>query len=228
MKTIQSKVSLAEQAFNILKEEIAAGRLKVGDPLPEEKISAQLGISRTPLRDALHKLENEGLVCTRPGKPAAVAGFSREDSLAHLDMRRVLEIENLKRIIDKLDDEMIMELESNLRQQKEAMEEGNHQLYLELDSAFHIMLTEINPNHLFHDMVKKLSTGVARAFLTLSNTIGPSVESAFVEHKVIIDALSARDLSLAEAAMTRHLNNVEERFLKFYDDREVSDDGLRD
>ena len=57
MKTIHTKVSLSEQAFHILKEEIATGKLKVGDPLPEEKISAQLGISRTPLRGALVKLE---------------------------------------------------------------------------------------------------------------------------------------------------------------------------
>ena len=81
MKTIQTKISLSEQAFHILKEEIATGKLKVGDPLPEEKISAQLGISRTPLRDALAKLENEGLVRffqTRLAQPSGNAAHFRD------------------------------------------------------------------------------------------------------------------------------------------------------
>lgn len=220
MKTIQTKVSLSEQAFNILKEEIATGKLKVGDPLPEEKISTQLGISRTPLRDALFKLENEGLINTRPGKPAVVSGFSKEDSLNHLEMRRILEIENLERIIQKLNDEHLKKLNENIKQQEQAVNRAEHQLYLELDSEFHMMLAETNDNRLFHEMIERLSTGVDRAFLTLSNTIEFSLQDSFTEHKEILGALSARDLSLAKEALLRHLDNIEKRFLKFYDNEE--------
>ena len=216
MKTIQTKVSLSEQAFHILKEEIATGKLKVGDPLPEEKISAKLGISRTPLRDALVKLENEGLIRTRNGKPAVVSGFSKEDSLNHLDMRRILEIENLERIIHKMDKETLKKLNENISRQDQAVKNGHHQLYLELDSEFHILLTETNDNRLFHEMIERLSTGVDRAFLTLSNTIEVSLEDSFTEHKEILDALSVKDLSLAKEALLRHLANIEKRFLKFY------------
>lgn len=220
MKTIQTKVSLSEQAFHILKEEIATGKLKVGDPLPEEKISAKLGISRTPLRDALVKLENEGLIRTRNGKPAVVSGFSKEDSLNHLDMRRILEIENLERIIHKMDKETLKKLNENISRQDQAVKNGHHQLYLELDSEFHILLTETNDNRLFHEMIERLSTGVDRAFLTLSNTIEVSLEDSFIEHKEILDALSVKDLSLAKEALLRHLANIEKRFLKFYDNEE--------
>lgn len=220
MKTIQTKVSLSEQAFNILKEEIATGRLKVGDPLPEEKISAQLGISRTPLRDALVKLENEGLIRTRSKKPAVVSGFSKEDSLNHLEMRRILEIENLERIIHKMDEDNLDQLNENIKQQEQAVNSGQHQLYLALDSEFHMLLTETNDNRLFHEMIERLSTGVDRAFLTLSNTIEVSLEDSFTEHKEILDALIVKDLSLAKEALLRHLDNIEQRFLKFYDNEE--------
>lgn len=220
MKTIQTKVSLSEQAFHILKEEIATGKLKVGDPLPEEKISTQLGISRTPLRDALVKLENEGLIRTRSGKPAVVSGFSKQDSLNHLDMRRILEAENLERIIHKMDENSLKKLNGNIEQQKQAVDNGHHQLYLELDSEFHILLTENNDNRLFHEMITRLSTGVDRAFLTLSNTIEVSLEDSFMEHKEILDALTVRDLSLAKEALLQHLDNIEKRFLKFYDEEE--------
>ena len=220
MKTIQTKVSLSEQAFHILKEEIATGKLKVGDPLPEEKISAQLGISRTPLRDALVKLENEGLIRTRSGKPAVVSGFSKEDSLNHMEMRRILEIENLERIIHKMDEENLEKLNENIYRQEHAVKNGHHHLYLELDSEFHILLTETNDNQLFHEMVERLSTGVDRAFLTLSNTIEFSLEDSFTEHKEILDALTVKDLSLAKEALLRHLDNIEKRFLKFYDNEE--------
>lgn len=220
MKKIQTKVSLSEQAFHILKEEIATGKLKVGDPLPEEKISAKLGISRTPLRDTLVKLENEGLIRTRNGKPAVVSGFSKEDSLNHLDMRRILEIENLERIIHKMDKETLKKLNENISRQDQAVKNGHHQLYLELDSEFHILLTETNDNRLFHEMIERLSTGVDRAFLTLSNTIEVSLEDSFIEHKEILDALSVKDLSLAKEALLRHLDNIEKRFLKIYDNEE--------
>lgn len=220
MKTIQTKISLSEQAFHILKEEIATGKLKVGDPLPEEKISAQLGISRTPLRDALAKLENEGLIRTRSGKPAVVSGFSKEDSLNHLEMRRILEIENLERIIHKMDEGNLRKLNDNINRQAQAVNNGHHQLYLELDSEFHMLLTEPNDNRLFHEMVERLSRGVDRAFLTLSNTIEFSLQDSFIEHKEIVEALSVKDLSLAKEALLRHLDNIEERFLKFYDDEE--------
>lgn len=220
MKTIQTKISLSEQAFHILKEEIATGKLKVGDPLPEEKISAQLGISRTPLRDALAKLENEGLIRTRSGKPAVVSGFSKEDSLNHLEMRRILEIENLERIIHKMDEGNLRKLNDNINRQAQAVNNGHHQLYLELDSEFHMLLTEPNDNRLFHEMVERLSRGVDRAFLTLSNTIEFSLQDSFIEHKEIVEALSVKNLSLAKEALLRHLDNIEERFLKFYDDEE--------
>lgn len=220
MKTIQTKVSLSEQAFIILKEEIATGKLKVGDPLPEEKISAQLGISRTPLRDALVKLENEGLIRTRSGKPAVVSGFSKEDSLNHLEMRRILEIENMERIIHKMDEDILDKLNENIKRQDQAVKNGHHQLYLELDSEFHMLLTETNDNRLFHEMVERLSTGVDRAFLTLSNTIEVSLEESFIEHKEILHALIVKDLSLAKEALLRHLDNIEQRFLKFYDNEE--------
>lgn len=220
MKTIQTKVSLSEQAFHILKEEIATGKLKVGDPLPEEKISAQLGISRTPLRDALAKLENEGLIRTRSGKPAVVSGFSKEDSLNHLEMRRILEIENLERIIHKMDERTLEKLNENICRQDQAVKNGQHQFYLELDSEFHMLLAETNDNRLFHEMIERLSTGVDRAFLTLSNTIEISLEDSFMEHKEILDALTVKDLSLAKEALLRHLDNIEKRFLKFYDNEE--------
>lgn len=69
-------------------------------------------------------------------------------------------------------------------------------------------------------MIERLSTGVDRAFLTLSNTIEVSLEDSFTEHKEILDALSVKDLSLAKEALLRHLANIEKRFLKFYDNEE--------
>lgn len=135
-------------------------------------------------------------------------------------MRRILEIENLERIIHKMDKETLKKLNENISRQDQAVKNGHHQLYLELDSEFHILLTETNDNRLFHEMIERLSTGVDRAFLTLSNTIEVSLEDSFIEHKEILDALSVKDLSLAKEALLRHLANIEKRFLKFYDNEE--------
>lgn len=94
MKVIKRTETLADQAFNALKEAITTGKLKAGETLAEEKVGKDLGVSRTPLRDALSRLAMEGLVIYEPGKPALVAGFSKEDSLEYMELRSILEVEN--------------------------------------------------------------------------------------------------------------------------------------
>ena len=215
MKTIKIS-TLADQAYDALKEAITKGELKEKETLPEERIAKMLGISRTPLRDALNRLSAEGLIVQETGKPAVVAGFNELNAIETLEVRGLLEVNNIEKIIFKVDQSFINSLRSNVELQLEAIENNKYDQFIELDRKFHLALASKNPNSLYKDLVLKLNTNVNRSFLILSNSLPKSAKDAYSEHLDIIDALEKRDVTLAKNKMIIHMNNVEKRILKFY------------
>lgn len=216
LRKIVQNESLAEQAYNLIKKEIISGRLKDNEPLPEEKLAKELGISRTPLREALRKLGMEGLVVAQKGKPAIVATFTREDSLEFMEIRSILEIDNIVKIISTVDHLFIDELKENVEKQLQAVREDDFPTFLELDREFHLLLASKNNNKKYREMIHQMNTGVNRAFLILSNTITASANEACQEHIEIVEALKSKDVHLAKKKMTVHLTNVEKRFLNYF------------
>ncbi|MGM8366104.1 GntR family transcriptional regulator [Virgibacillus sp. W0181] len=216
MRKIVQSESLADQAYNLIKKEIITGKLLDNEPLPEEKLAKNLGISRTPLRDALRRLAMEGLIVPQKGKPSLVATFTREDSLEFMEIRSILEIDNIVKIMSAIDDLFVDQLKENVDEQLEAVEQDNFQQFIELDREFHLLLASKNKNGKFREMIHQMNTGVNRAFLILSNTITTSAKEACEEHMEIIKALDTRDVHLAKKKMTVHLDNVERRFLSYF------------
>lgn len=217
MEKIRQNGTLADQAYNLLKKGIIVGQLKGGESLPEEKIAKDLGISRTPLRDALNRLVVEGLVIQGKGRPSIVASFTKEHSLEYMELRSLLEVNNVEKIISKIDAAFLLLLRNNLAEQLDAIERDNYQDFIELDRAFHLLLASPNKNNEFKQMIHRLNTGVNRAFLILSSTIPTSAKGAYEEHLEIVDALEKRDVRLARNKIIVHLDNVEKRFLSYYE-----------
>lgn len=214
MKRIRQSESLADQAYNVLKEAILNGKMQDEEPLPEEKLAKDLGISRTPLRDALGRLTAEGLIIQRKGAPAIVASFTRERSLEYMEIRSLLEVYNIEKIITKIDDTVFQKLQDNLASQLAAIEKGTYKDFIEQDREFHLLLASINLNHELRDMIHRMNTGVNRAFIILSKTVPQSAKVAYEEHLELFEALKQRDVVLAKNKMIVHLNNVEKRFLQ--------------
>ena len=214
---IKQNETLADQAYSLLKKGIIVGQLKGGESLPEEKIAKDLGISRTPLRDALNRLVAEGLVIQGKGRPAIVASFTKEHSLEYMELRSLLEVNNVEKIISKIDTAFLQLLRNNLAEQLDAIERDNYQDFIELDRAFHLLLASPNKNNEFRQMIHRLNTGVNRAFLVLSSTIPTSAKGAYEEHLEIVEALEKRDVRLARNKVIVHLDNVEKRFLSYYE-----------
>jgi len=213
MKPISQTTSLSDKAYNSIKEAILNGELQDNDVLPEEKLAKTLGISRTPLRDALKRLSIEGLIIQKQGSPAVVASFTKERSLEYMEIRSLLEVFNLEKIIDKIDDDFIHELEENLNAQKHAIKEGTYGDFIEIDRDFHLLLASLNDNDEIQSLVHRINTGVNRAFLILSKTVPQSARPAYEEHIDIVEALKERNLIKAKQHMTVHMINVEKRFL---------------
>lgn len=211
MKKIAKERSLGEQAYDIIKQSIISGDLSPGDVLPEEKVAGDLGISRTPLREALQLLAQDGLIAMEKGKRAVVASYSPSEALDYLEVRSVLEAYNIQTIEFTLDEALISDLEKNIKMQERTIKDLDYQEFNDLDLAFHLLLAERNKNKTLAEMIKQVNKGVNRAFLLLSKTLPISVKDAVEEHKSIVNALKDRDISLAKIKMEYHMQQVGKR-----------------
>lgn len=210
------KESLADQAFNSIKDAIIAGKLAQEEELPEEKLATDLGISRTPIREALKRLAAEGLVQMNKARPATVATFTKDNALHYMEIRKLLEIHNIEKNADRLSNQVLYELNKNLEGQLVAIESNHYNSFMDYDRAFHLQLANIGDNVKLADLISQMNTGVNRAFLFLSNTLPVSAKDAYMEHVKIVQALQKREKELAKQLMILHLENVETRFLNYY------------
>ncbi|HLR23458.1 MAG TPA: GntR family transcriptional regulator [Pseudogracilibacillus sp.] len=215
MKKVEPKKSLSEQTYNIIKESITSGNLSDGESLPEEKLAKKLGVSRTPLRDALNRLAAEGLVVQKQGAPSEVAGFSKERSLEYMELRKLLEVYNIEKIIGSVTEDVINELEKNLEDQLLAIKQGTYNDFIDQDRQFHLLLASVNQNSELRKVIHRMNTGVNRAFILLSKTVVQSAEEAYDEHLEIFEVIKEKDIETAKVKMNVHLDNVKERFLRY-------------
>lgn len=215
LKKILPKETLADQAFKSIKDSIIAGKLEQNEELPEEKLAMDLGISRTPIREALKRLAAEGLIQLNKAKPATVATFSIVDGLHYMEIRRLLEIYNIDKNTDKVSEKILYDLQNNLEEQLESINRNDFHSFIDLDREFHLILASIGDNKKLVELIHDSNAGVNRAFLILSNTLQVSAEEAYHEHTKIVKALQNHQKDLAKQLMTSHLDNVEKRFLSY-------------
>ncbi|QTC40383.1 GntR family transcriptional regulator [Bacillus sp. V3] len=215
MQRVIKKETLAEQAFNLIKKDIISGKLAPAEELPEKKLAQELGISRTPVREALTRLAGEGLVVLSDQKIATVASFTEEDAMHFMEIRTLLEVYNLEAIFP-LELEVLGGVKANLDEQLKAITKGCYEEFIDLDREFHLLLASKNPNPKLRAMIHTVNTGVNRAFLVLSNTLHVSAKEAFEEHKRIVAALENGLIDEAKLEMANHMKNIALRIKGYY------------
>ena len=176
--------SLSTQVFKKLEQAILTNELKTGDSLNELKISSQLGVSRTPVREAIKQLEYEGLVKTVLNKGAVVVGISEKDIEDIYTIRGYLEQLAVRLAIKSLD------LAAHL-----------------LDSDFHAMLYEMSDSRPLTQTLTSFHNYIQRAREMSFQSRGRAEES-IREHRAIVDAMERRDVPAAEKAVETHILNA--------------------
>lgn len=212
---IGNDISLSEQAYLVIRDAIINNKLKPREILLEEALAAELGISRTPVRAALKRLDFERLLTLNPGRNAVVADISEEDISKVFAIRIVLEPLAAKLVAAVITPTQLEELEEVLNGQKEAIKIGDFDLYLQKDYEFHNYLAKYSDNEILFGYIQNISSQVQR-FLILSETLQASSDIAFQEHIAILKALEKRDIKLAEENMRKHVENVSKR-IKIHD-----------
>jgi len=215
--------SVRERAYEHLKTAILSGQFSPGERLTEEHLARAMGISRTPIREALHKLESEGLI-----RPLATRGFvaaqdSREEVDELFEIRAVLEGYALRVICERLDDGLLAELEGAVGKAETALAGGALDEVFALNTRFHDLLHDslTDKRRLYHQMVTMRQYVLRYRKNTLQSPDGGrrTVEG----HRKILLALRLRDPDLCERLMREHIQQSKTDALQFLftDDKEV-------
>ncbi|WKA57002.1 GntR family transcriptional regulator [Planococcus shenhongbingii] len=215
MEKLIKKTTLAEQAYEYIKKLIITGELKPGEELPEERLAVELGISRTPLREALKRLAVDALIELRKTRPAIVAKFTRQDVVEIMELRKLLEIQGLEKLSKADQKRFVDELKENAVQQWKMIQKKDFVIFMDLDQEFHSLLCRSHKNRRLKEIIKGINTGGSRAFMLLSDAIADSAEKAYAEHQAIIDAIEKGNIDEAKQQLAIHLDNIENRLLKY-------------
>ena len=201
----------SDLAYAAIKQAIIEKALAPGTKLPEDTLGGPLGMSRTLIRAALARLAAEGLVDTQPNRGATVAQPSVEEAHSVFEVRRALEAEVVRLVIERWKPACGHALDAHVRQEEQAARQGQPAASARLAGEFHIVLAELAGNPL---LARYTSEVVSRCSLILAVHGQPhSSECAVAEHRELIDALRGGDAKAARRLMASHLAGVQARTL---------------
>jgi len=204
---------LREIVFESIRSAIISGVLKPGERLMEVQLAEKLGVSRTPIREAIRKLELEGLVVMMPRKGAYVADLSIKDITDVLEIRAALEGLASGLAALRITDEEIEELELTAVQFNQALEEGNVELMIQKDIEFHDIIIKATRNEKLLQISNNLREQVQRFRVMYINKTNKAKQLA-KEHYEIAEAISNRNIDLAERLAKNHIENAENNIMK--------------
>lgn len=199
---------LRDVVFNTLRQAILKGELAPGERLMEIQLAERLGVSRTPIREAIRKLELEGLVLMIPRKGAEVAKISEKSLRDVLEVRRSLEELAIELACQRMTPEAVDELEKKQEEFKEAVEQGNPMEIAETDEAYHDVIYKGTCNDRLVQMINNLREQMYRYRLEYIKDEDKR-QILLLEHDNILKAVRQRKVLEAKEAMREHIDNQE-------------------
>ncbi len=217
MKDISLKIDaylpLRDIVFNTLRDAIINGDLEPGARLIEISLAETLGVSRTPVREAIRELENEGLVVMTPRKGAEVAKISHSDLTDVLEVRRVLEVLAIELACEKISSEELNLLEDNLREFEKCILNGTPAELSALDESFHDIIYNSTKNKRLIQILNNLRKQMYRYRFVYIKGINHK-ETLLCEHKEILESLKLRNKDASVSAVLKHIDNQKKAILE--------------
>jgi DNA-binding GntR family transcriptional regulator len=202
---------LRERVYDELRADMINCLLAPGTEIRENELAQRFGVSKSPVRDALMRLEREGLVITLPRQGYRVAPVSVADVQDMFELRDALEQATMERIVRRASDEQLAELDRFRRFDGAAWSGG----FIAYNREFHISLARIAGNLRMRDQLLDLIDQMERAVqLSLSSLKKGDPLQVVEEHCRIIDALQARQAAKARRLASRHVSDAGERVLR--------------
>lgn len=213
MRAIDRPKSLTELVTETLREWVIAGELDLGSQLSEARIAKLLEVSRTPVREAINRLEIEGLLTVEPQRGTFVFAVGPEELSQLCDARLCLEITALTEAIRSAPEALEAALAEVTAAMAAAREANDTKAYLNLDSLFHQRFFDHANNRFLNDAYQMIAPKMA----ALRNRLGGQpahMEKSYLEHRQIAEAAAARDTRRALAILKGHIGRVEGSYWK--------------
>lgn len=210
---LDSYKPLRELVLEAIREAIITGVLKPRERLMEIQLAEELGVSRTPIREALRKLELEGFIVMVPRKGAYVADISFKDIADVFEIRAALEALAAGLAAERITEEEMEYLERHLVEKADAIARQDMIRLVEIDTQFHEAVYRASRNERLFTIINNLREQIQR-FRTTSLAYPGRMKQSLEEHRVIVEAIQARDVPGARQAAQDHIENAENSMIE--------------
>lgn len=200
--------NLTQRAYRAIRDEILKGKLNGEMRLTEGFFASRYKVSKSPIREAMNRLEAEGLIIIRPRRGAFVAGFSRQDIEEIYDLRETLEAAAVRGIVP--DPKVIARLRAALNAAKASLREKNKVDYILADADFHRVLAQANPNMRLRKILESMH---GQMLILRHSTFELSSGRSVLQHQGILEALEKGNNEAAARLMSQHIRAVKAKLL---------------
>jgi DNA-binding GntR family transcriptional regulator len=214
-RSVLAHRTLQEAVVDHLRSLILSRQLLPGERLVQGELAQRLGVSRTPIREALHKLTHEGFVTFSSYKGAAVAEFSLSELEEIYTVRSALESHAAYLAAKRITEEELGQLEGLLPQIEQAFHQGDFSHLLEVHHQFHARVYAAAHQQRLYDLTTQY-LGLCDLYQRMALSLGRGAKNPVLEHKEILEALRQRDADAAGRLLRAHLQLTVSELLEIF------------
>jgi DNA-binding GntR family transcriptional regulator len=208
--------ALADWAYTTIKASILNFKIPPGTQMHVDQLADQMGTSRTPIREALLRLERDGLVRVSPRVGFFVTEVTKQDLAELFELREMLESRATRQAAANLTKDDLAYLDQLLDKSEAAVQRGDLHRFLEIEIKFHTFLVQHAQNRHLAEMMGSLRDLTYRERIISLESID-NVRASLAEHRKVVEALHAADAALAARLMSEHICAARDRILQFAD-----------
>ncbi len=204
-ETIQ-RVSMVDNVTARLRRALLSGDIKPGEPIRVAQLEKRFGVSHIPIREAVRRLEAEGLIVAEPQRAAVAANVDLDDLGGLYDIRRIIECEVIRRSVARMTDEQVEKVRSALEALEAVTPDNGSTEFWDLHMEFHRTLLEPGATAWIERVLSQVwlaSQRYVRLF------VSATIDDAMRDHRELLAACEARDDERAEQILRRHLDRTE-------------------
>lgn len=201
--------SITQRTYELIREQILAGELSASQRLTEAFFAREFGISKSPVREALNRLEADGLISIRPRRGAFVRDFTMRDMEEIYELREVLETCAVRNL--HLDSKTMAQLRAAVDEAEQRLNENNREAYVSADAAFHRLIAQANPNSRLRKTIESMHD---QMLILRHKTFSISGRNSVKQHRAILEALARGDREGAAGLMREHILAVRQRLIE--------------
>lgn len=216
---LEKPMDLTEWAYNSIKQLILDDTLTADTQISIDALAEQLKISRTPVREALMRLQAKGMVRIVPHVGCFVCGLTKDAFREVFELRRVIESYAARKAAESFSDEELQQWVDNITASEQAVRRGDIDGFNSLETEIHNQLISNLHNRRIEDVMDMVADNIYRQRVIATHS-AENVSLSLEEHRRVLEAIIARDPEQAEKTMEAHLLNVERRMARL-----VFDDG---